>query len=106
MEQARHVLLYSFVLEALVWWFPSSYGTFHGWYISHPPFQGSSGVCFNAIGAVTIAIQFGNLWQFVAPHRPQPIILGGLVICVTSVLISSLVTKWDLRERGEPNGQA
>ncbi|KAH8995934.1 hypothetical protein EDB92DRAFT_107331 [Lactarius akahatsu] len=50
----------------------------------------------NAIGAVTIAILYGNPLQFVAQHRPQPlrpIILGGLVICVASVFISSLVTK-------------
>ncbi|KAH9009981.1 hypothetical protein EDB83DRAFT_2322594 [Lactarius deliciosus] len=76
--------LYSFVLEALVWWFPLSYGTFRDWYIIHPPFQSSSVVCINATGA------------FVAQHRPKPlrpIILGGLVICVTSVFISSLVTK-------------
>ncbi|KAH9059463.1 hypothetical protein EDB83DRAFT_2315781 [Lactarius deliciosus] len=85
-----------YILEALIWWFPLSYGTFREWYIIHPPFQSFSGVCINAIGAVTIAIQYGNPLQFVAQHRPQPlrpIILGGLVICVTSVFISSLVTK-------------
>ncbi|KAH9035227.1 hypothetical protein EDB85DRAFT_1944909 [Lactarius pseudohatsudake] len=48
------------------------------------------GVCINAIGAVTIAIQYGNPLQFVAQHRPQllrPIILGALPICAASVLM-------------------
>ncbi|KAH9024135.1 hypothetical protein EDB84DRAFT_1678160 [Lactarius hengduanensis] len=46
--------------------------------------------CIGATGTVTIAIQYGNPLQFAAQHRPQPlrpIILGGLVICVASVLM-------------------
>jgi hypothetical protein len=33
-----------FVVEALVWGFPFSFGVFHNYYSTHPPFAGSSSI--------------------------------------------------------------
>lgn len=75
-----------------------SYGVFQEWYLSHPPFENASEASINAIGTVTLAIQYseGLLLQFVAQRRPQwlrPIMLGALVTCIASLFLSSFATK-------------
>ena len=75
-----------------------SYGVFQEWYLSHPPFENASEASVNAIGTVTLAIQYseGLLLQFVAQRRPQwlrPIMLGALVTCIASLFLSSFATK-------------
>ncbi|KAI0249409.1 major facilitator superfamily domain-containing protein [Lactifluus subvellereus] len=92
----------SVILDSLVWGFPFSYGVFQEWYLSHPPFENASEASVNAIGTVTLAIQYseGLLLQFVAQRWPQwlrPIMLGALVTCVASMFLSSFATKvWHL----------
>ncbi|KAI0260582.1 major facilitator superfamily domain-containing protein [Gloeopeniophorella convolvens] len=92
----------SFVMESIVWGFPFSFGVFQEWYLSHPPFENASEASINAIGTVTLAIQYseGILLQFIAQRRPEflrPLMFVGLVTCVLSMLISSFATKvWHL----------
>ncbi|KAI0046480.1 MFS general substrate transporter [Auriscalpium vulgare] len=100
--QAWTFVLCSFILEALVWGFPFSYGVFQQWYLSNPPFEGASEAMINSIGTVTLAIQYmeGIVLAFVFqrfPHWLRPIMIGGLVVCVISMLISSFATQvWHL----------
>ncbi|KAI0048508.1 MFS general substrate transporter [Auriscalpium vulgare] len=100
--QAWTFVFCSFVLESLVWGFPFSFGVFQEWYLSHPPFDSASEASINAIGTVTLAIQYmeGIVFAFIAqrfPHWLRPMMVGGLVVCVTSMLISSFATKvWHL----------
>ncbi|KAI0045443.1 MFS general substrate transporter [Auriscalpium vulgare] len=100
--QAWTFVVCSFALDGLVWGFPFSYGVFQEWYISHPPFESASEASINAIGTVTIAIQYmeGIVLAFIAqrfPHWLRPMMIGGLVVCVASMLVSSFATKvWHL----------
>ncbi|KAI0059154.1 MFS general substrate transporter [Artomyces pyxidatus] len=100
--QAWTFVFCSFVLESLVWGFPFSYGGFQEWYLSNPPFQNASEASINAIGTITLAIQYSEaiVLMFVAqryPHWLRRMMVGGLVICVVSMLASSFATKvWHL----------
>ncbi|KAI0049014.1 hypothetical protein FA95DRAFT_1677818 [Auriscalpium vulgare] len=92
--QAWTFVFCSFLLEGLVWGLPFSYGVLKEWYLSNPPFEGASEVMINAIGTVTLAIQYmeGIALAFVFgrfPHWLRPIMIGGFVVRVTSMFISS-----------------
>ncbi|KAI0042846.1 MFS general substrate transporter [Auriscalpium vulgare] len=100
--QAWTFVFCSFILNGLVWGFPNSYGVFQQWYLSNPPFEGTSEAMINTIGTVGLGIQYmeGILLAFVFqrfPHWIRPMMVGSLVVCVTSMLISSFATEiWHL----------
>ncbi|KAI0042845.1 MFS general substrate transporter [Auriscalpium vulgare] len=100
--QAWTFVLCSFLLESFVWGLPFSYGVFQQWYLSNPPFDGTSEANINAIGTVGLGILYmeGIFLAFVFQRFPQwlrPMMVGGLVVCVFSLLISSFATKvWHL----------
>ncbi|KAI0042829.1 MFS general substrate transporter, partial [Auriscalpium vulgare] len=100
--QAWTFVFCSFILESFVWGLPFSYGVFQQWYLSNPPFEGTSEATINAIGTVGLGILYmeGILLAFIFqrfPHWLRPMMIGSLVVCVTSMLISSFATKvWHL----------
>ncbi|KAI0042831.1 MFS general substrate transporter [Auriscalpium vulgare] len=100
--QAWTFVFCSFVLKGLVWGFPYSYGVFQQGYLNNPPFEGTSEAMINTIGTVGLGIQYmeGIVLAFVFqrfPHWLRPMMVGSLVVCVTSMLISSFATKvWHL----------
>ena len=49
-------LFSTFMLEALIWGFPSSYGVFQEYYSSHEPFAGSSNIA--VVGACAMVCFF------------------------------------------------
>ncbi|KAF2198740.1 putative MFS monocarboxylate transporter [Delitschia confertaspora ATCC 74209] len=85
----------SFVVEALVWGFPFSFGVFQEYYSTHEPFAGSSniaviGTCAMGIMYLDLIVVFGLLVLF---PRIQPLAtLGGLLIMCLALALSSLST--------------
>jgi hypothetical protein len=51
-KDAWMFLLACFMLEALIWGFPASYGVFQEYYSTHEPFAGSSNIA--VVGAVAM----------------------------------------------------
>ncbi|KAI0321544.1 MFS general substrate transporter [Amylostereum chailletii] len=100
--QAWTFVFCSFILECLVWGFPFSYGVFQEWYLSHPPFEDASEASINAIGTVTLAIQYieGIGVMLVTqrfPHWTKTMMVASLVVCVGALVVSSFATKvWHL----------
>ncbi|VDC01694.1 unnamed protein product [Peniophora sp. CBMAI 1063] len=102
--QAWKFVLCSFILETLVWGFPLSYGVFQEWYLSNPnsPFRGASESAVNAIGTITLGIQymeglgviyFTQKW----PQWTKTMMFAGLVVCIGALTLSSFATEvWHL----------
>ncbi|KZV70078.1 MFS general substrate transporter [Peniophora sp. CONT] len=102
--QAWKFVLCAFILETLVWGFPLSYGVFQEWYLSSPnsPFRGASESAINAIGTITLGIQymeglgiifFTQKW----PQWTKTMMFAGLVVCVGALTLSSFATQvWHL----------
>lgn len=107
----------SFVLECLVWGFafsygfyvnqllvpsdavpsPASFGIFQEWYLTHPPFDTASETSINAIGTITIAIQYmeGLIVIAISQRRPQllpKLMWFALAGCSGSMFLSSFST--------------
>ncbi|KAM0230279.1 hypothetical protein ACHAP5_011402 [Fusarium lateritium] len=85
-------LFASFLLEALVWGFPYSFGVFQSYYYNHEPFAGSSGIA--SIGtcamgimyfAFPIAVALQRLYPRVARWAPAS---GCLALSITLILSS------------------
>ncbi|KAF2469690.1 MFS general substrate transporter [Lindgomyces ingoldianus] len=79
-------LLACFMLEALIWGFPASYGVFQEYYSTHEPFAGSNniavvGACAMGIMYMDITIMFALLKYFPKLRRwATPI--GLVVVCL------------------------
>ncbi|KAH7117704.1 major facilitator superfamily domain-containing protein [Dendryphion nanum] len=83
----------AFVVEVLVWGFPSAYGIFQDYYTTHPPFAGSSnitliGTCAMGLMYLSAPLVFGLLQRY--PQSRRPSIVVGLVIMCLSLGLSSL----------------
>ncbi|KAF2180501.1 MFS general substrate transporter [Zopfia rhizophila CBS 207.26] len=88
-------LLACFMLEALIWGFPASYGVFQEYYSTHEPFAGSSniavvGACAMGIMYMDITIMFALLKYF--PKMRLWATPAGLVIVCLSLGLGSLST--------------
>ncbi|VDB83131.1 unnamed protein product [Peniophora sp. CBMAI 1063] len=102
--QAWTFVFCAFILEMLVWGFPFSYGVFQEWYLSSPdsPFRGASESAINAIGTITIGLQYidGMLVMFFVQKYPRwtkPMMIASLVLCVGALMLSSFATQvWHL----------
>ncbi|KAM0284361.1 hypothetical protein ACHAO9_009287 [Fusarium lateritium] len=85
-------LFASFLLEALVWGFPFSFGVFQSYYYSHEPFAGSAGIA--SIGTCAMGIMYFAFPIAVALQRLYPRIArwapasGCLALSITLVLSS------------------
>ncbi|KAM0310806.1 hypothetical protein ACHAPQ_012456, partial [Fusarium lateritium] len=84
-------LFASFLLEALVWGFPYSFGVFQSYYYNHEPFAGSSGIA--SIGtcamgimyfAFPVAVALQRLYPRVARWAPASGCLGLSIILILS----------------------
>ena len=81
-----------------------SYGVFQEYYLSSPnsPFRGASESAINAIGTITLGIQYmeGLGIMFFTQRYPQwtkPMMIAGLVTCVGALILSSFATQvWHL----------
>ncbi|KZV70087.1 MFS general substrate transporter [Peniophora sp. CONT] len=102
--QAWKFVFCAFILETLVWGFPLSYGVFQQWYLSSPnsPFRGASESAINAIGTITVGIQYmeGLGVIYLTQKYPQwtkTMMFTGLIVCVGALTLSSFATKvWHL----------
>ncbi|KAI0033582.1 major facilitator superfamily domain-containing protein [Vararia minispora EC-137] len=102
--QAWTFVFCAFILECLVWGFPFSYGVFQEWYLSSPdsPFRGASEAAVNAIGTITLGIQYmeGIALMFFTQRFPQymkTMMACALVVCVGALVVSSFATQvWHL----------
>ncbi|KAL8855925.1 MAG: hypothetical protein Q9178_007439 [Gyalolechia marmorata] len=84
-----------FVVEALVWGFPFSYGVFQEYYSSHDPFKGSDniaviGTCAMGIMYLDLPIVFGLLRRW--PQYQRLSTTGGLIIMCLALGLSSFST--------------
>ncbi|KAL8836820.1 MAG: hypothetical protein Q9205_004448 [Flavoplaca limonia] len=82
-----------FVVEALVWGFPFSYGVFQEYYSTHEPFQGSGniaviGTCAMGIMYLDLPIVFGLLRRW--PKYQRLSTTGGLITMCLALGMSSL----------------
>ena len=81
-----------------------SYGVFQEWYLSSPdsPFRGASESAINAIGTITLGIQYmeGLGIMFFTqryPHWTKPMMITSLIVCVGTMILSSFATQvWHL----------
>ncbi|VDB83130.1 unnamed protein product [Peniophora sp. CBMAI 1063] len=102
--QAWTFVVCALLLEALVWGFPFSYGVFQEWYLSSPdsPFRGASESAINAIGTITLGIQYMESLgvMFFTQRYPQwtkPMMIASLITCVGALTLSSFATQvWHL----------
>ncbi|KAL8874706.1 MAG: hypothetical protein Q9198_006846, partial [Flavoplaca austrocitrina] len=81
-----------FVVEALVWGFPFSYGVFQEYYSTHEPFQGSGniaviGTCAMGIMYLDLPIVFGLLRRW--PKYQRLSTTGGLIAMCLALGMSS-----------------
>ncbi|KAF2661940.1 MFS general substrate transporter [Lophiostoma macrostomum CBS 122681] len=85
-----------FMLEALIWGFPSSYGVFQAYYSSHEPFAGSGQIA--VVGACAMGIMYMNIIPCFALLKCFPKLrlwatpVGLVVVCI-SLGLGSLSTK-------------
>ncbi|KAF2802759.1 MFS general substrate transporter [Mytilinidion resinicola] len=84
-----------FVVEALVWGFPFSYGVFQDYYSTHEPFQGSSniaviGTCAMGIMYLDLPIVFGLLRRW--PRSQRYATVGGLLVMCLALALSAFST--------------
>ncbi|VDB93434.1 unnamed protein product [Peniophora sp. CBMAI 1063] len=94
----------AFILETLVWGFPFSYGVFQEYYLSSPtsPFLGASESAINAIGTITLGIQYmeGLAVMFLTQKYPRwtkPMMVMSLATCVGALVLSSFASRvWHL----------
>ncbi|KXH35049.1 monocarboxylate transporter [Colletotrichum nymphaeae SA-01] len=88
-------LLSSFVIEALLWGFPLTFGVFQEYYSSQPQFEGDSNIA--VIGTVSTSIYFLGA-PLAAPvvkrfHRYQKhMVVVGWAMCVASLIGASFAT--------------
>ncbi|RMZ71552.1 MFS monocarboxylate transporter [Pyrenophora seminiperda CCB06] len=91
----------SFVVEALVWGFPFSYGVFQEYYSTHEPFAGDSNVAVIGTCAMIcltmhdlyMAIRSPALGNYVWPHLQRWATAGGLIVMCLALGLSSLSNK-------------
>ncbi|KAF1969355.1 MFS general substrate transporter [Bimuria novae-zelandiae CBS 107.79] len=86
----------SFVVEALVWGFPFSFGVFQDYYSTHEPFAGSGnvaviGTCAMGIMYLDLVIVFSLLKMW--PSYQRWATTGGLVVMCLALALSSLSNK-------------
>ncbi|CAL8577440.1 hypothetical protein XPA_003269 [Xanthoria parietina] len=84
-----------FVVEALVWGFPFSYGVFQEYYSTHDPFKGSGniaviGTCAMGIMYLDLPIVFGLLRRW--PQYQRLSTTGGLITMCLALGLSSFAT--------------
>lgn len=94
-KDAWMFLAASFVVEALVWGFPFSFGVFQDYYSTHEPFKGSSniaviGTCAMGIMYLDLVLVFGALVLW--PRIQMSSTIAGLVLMCLSLAISSFST--------------
>ncbi|KAB8237138.1 major facilitator superfamily domain-containing protein [Aspergillus alliaceus] len=82
-----------FLVEALVWGFPFSYGIFHDYYSSHEPFMsqpsGIAAIGTSAMGIMYFGCNFCFLGIRVLPWLKNKIALAGLCVMIVSLVASS-----------------
>ncbi|KAL1872127.1 hypothetical protein Daus18300_004497 [Diaporthe australafricana] len=84
-----------FVIEALVWGFPFSFGIFQKYYSSHEPFMGSGNIAI--IGTCTSGIMYLSGLPALVLNRMYPRVgrwlpVAGLLVMCLSLALSSLAT--------------
>ncbi|CAK5269846.1 unnamed protein product [Mycena citricolor] len=102
--QAWTFIFSAFILECLIWGFPFSYGVFQEFYLNSPqsPFRDASEASINAIGTITIGIQYieGLGTMTITQRFPRQFKLFmtvALIACFGSLLLSSFATQvWQL----------
>ncbi|CAI9638160.1 unnamed protein product [Alternaria burnsii] len=83
----------AFIVEALVWGFPFSYGVFQEYYSTHEPFAGSDNIA--VVGSCAMGIMYLNLIVIfsvleVWPHLQRWATAGGLLVMCLALGLSSL----------------
>ncbi|KAA8904863.1 major facilitator superfamily domain-containing protein [Sphaerosporella brunnea] len=91
-KEAWFFLAGAFMIEALVWGFPFSFGVFQSYYSSHPLFAGNNsiaviGTTASGIMYLIAPVVFTFLSQFPAQRRKSTVI--GLALCVISFIAAS-----------------
>ncbi|KAK4189528.1 monocarboxylate transporter 10 [Podospora australis] len=95
-KQAWLFLAAAFMIEALVWGFPMSFGVFQNYYTTHPPFAGSSNIA--VIGTCALGIMYLDTPLIMALNRTYPriarysTIVGLLLMCLALALSSFSTT--------------
>lgn len=94
-KDAYLFLAAAFVVEALVWGFPFSFGVFQDYYSTHPPFEGQSNIA--AIGTCALGIMYLDLPIIFAaiqrwPRCRQYLTPVGLLIICLAMGLSSFST--------------
>lgn len=85
----------SFLIEAVVWGFPFSFGVFQDYYQTHEPFAGSSGIA--TIGTCAIGVSYMGfplvvLLQRLYPRATRYGPIAGLLVMSLSLVASSFAT--------------
>ncbi|OBZ77439.1 putative transporter ESBP6 [Grifola frondosa] len=70
------------------------------YYTSHPPFNKSSGITIAAVGTVSLAIQYGEVWQLILLQGIGVGVGGGLLY----MPVIFLLPQWFSRRRGLAGG--
>ncbi|KAJ9154886.1 MFS general substrate transporter [Pleurostoma richardsiae] len=94
-KDAYLFLLACFMMEALVWGFPFSFGVFQDYYSNHPPFAGSSNIAVIGTCAMGIMYLDGTLVLAIIrkyPRRARWAPFVGLFIMCLALAMSSFST--------------